>query len=87
MRSEIITEFTKIFNDFCKVKPWNQLESYSYYGRKEGLFSGLETEAVSPTVRSVNFYLPALHAITEAGSSSRGPGHSYESHCQAESMT
>jgi len=51
MRSESLAEVTKKFNVFYKIKPWNSAGRYVYCGRTEGLFSGLETEAVVATVR------------------------------------
>lgn len=51
MTSESLTAVTKKLNVFCKIKPLNPVVLYVYCGRKEGLFPGLETEAVVPTVR------------------------------------
>jgi hypothetical protein len=51
MRSESLAAVTKKFNVFYKIKPWIPVESYVYYGRKQGLSSGLEKEALVPAVR------------------------------------
>jgi len=50
MRSESLTAVTKKFV-FYEIKPWNPVERYFCCGKKDDLFSGLETEAVVPTVR------------------------------------